>query len=69
MIGVLPDDDHFYLVKWAEIESIEYQPTGRIYRSFAVFVPHEVGQGAEIRFIKFRLKPFFPTFFYLYVHK
>ena len=55
MIGVLADDDYFYFIERAKVESIEYEFARRIYGAVLIFGSYEIGQGFEVIFVEFGL--------------
>lgn len=55
MIGVLADDDYFYLIERTKVESIEYEFARRIYGAVLIFGSYEIGQGFEVIFVEFGL--------------
>lgn len=56
VVGVLAYDDYFHLAEGAEVEGIEYQPARRVDGLGAILLTDEVGKGAEIIFVEFRLQ-------------
>ena len=68
VVRVLAYDDYFHLTEGAEVEGVEYQSARRVDGLGAILLADEVGKGAEIIFVEFRLQEGFPAFFYLYIH-
>ena len=68
MIGILPDNHHLHTVKRAQVEGIEYLASRRVAGRRGIFLPDEVNQLTEIRFLELRPNMLFPALFYLYVH-
>ena len=69
VVGILPDDDHLYLIKGTQVESIEDQPAWRIAGSCLVLLSHLLRKLHEVGLLKLSLQLLLPRRFYLYVHR
>ena len=67
-IGVLSQDNDFYLLKRACVKYMEYLGPGRKYVRLLIFVFDKCHQLLEIRLVKFFLQTFSPTFIYSNIH-
>ena len=68
MIGVLSENDDFYLVERAEIKRIEDERTGWKAFAVAIFLPDKLSERLKIRFVKLFLQYCLPTGRYLDLH-
>ena len=68
VVRVLADDYHLHLVKRAQVEGVEYQPSRRVTRALAVLVADKRRKRGEVRLFKLRADVPFPAIFYLHVH-
>src|SRR5574344_145440 len=69
MIRILADNDYFYFIERAEIESIEYEVSRWIDCAVVIFIANKVGKLNKVIFVKFVFQMLFPSRFYFYVHK
>jgi len=70
VIGVLAEDDDFYLIEGGGVEGVEDETAGGVDGLPAEFFCFKMGGDLEeIRLFEFLAKGFFPAIFDLYVHR
>ena len=69
VIGILPDNDDFHLIKRTEIEGVEDEFSRWEALIFFVFAAYKLRKGCEIGLFKLAAELLFPSVFYFYVHR